>query len=286
MNKTARQEIVPLDTPLYRAYQSFYYQKINVLPHYHDELEVLVYNENMGSALIGGKSLKINSKFVHVVPPKTVHSFEITPLSKPCGIYVVQIRLEQIKKALSGYPGFEFEKLERSFSELPFVLKERRDDILKLIISLSFFSAKKKKKVTIESQFYDLEIISRLIRIIVETGKRETGAKIKDDRLTRILDALENRFSEPFILENISRDVGLSKHHLCRLFKKGTGMTLTEYTLKAKIQKACDFLEKGRKNVSQSAESCGFQSLSYFIKTFKSVTGKTPKQWVLKKREL
>ena len=53
----------------------------------------------------------------------------------------------------------------------------------------------------------------------------------------------------------------------------------TEYSLKARIEKAQKLLSEGSRNITETATECGFQSLSYFTKSFRKETGKAPKAW-------
>ena len=76
--------------------------------------------------------------------------------------------------------------------------------------------------------------------------------------------------------EAISEAVGLSRSYLSRLFKKETGVSLSSYIRKKKIEEALDMLRFSKKPVSEIATDLAFSSHSYFIKVFKQETGMTP----------
>lgn len=75
----------------------------------------------------------------------------------------------------------------------------------------------------------------------------------------------------------LAKQCGVSKDHLCMLFKKATGMTIAKYIKTERLKAAKELLEGGM-SVSATAYTVGFCSESYFIKCFKDYYGVTPKK--------
>ncbi|WP_431124936.1 AraC family transcriptional regulator [Flagellimonas flava] len=67
----------------------------------------------------------------------------------------------------------------------------------------------------------------------------------------------------------------LGKEAFCRYFKKSTGNTFTNFLNQYRISQAKRLLLIG-KNVSETCYECGFESLSYFNRTFKKISGENP----------
>ena len=75
----------------------------------------------------------------------------------------------------------------------------------------------------------------------------------------------------------------LTKQSFCRYFKKHTTYTFTEFLNRYRITHAKRELLSGR----SSSETCflsGFDSLSYFNRIFKKVTGETPSGFAKRNR--
>ena len=53
-------------------------------------------------------------------------------------------------------------------------------------------------------------------------------------------------------------------------------MTFKKYLNKLRIDHAQKMLAKGGRNISEIAADCGFNSISYFISTYRSIVGITP----------
>lgn len=70
--------------------------------------------------------------------------------------------------------------------------------------------------------------------------------------------------------------VHLSPQHFCKLFKKTTGMTLTEYIWHARIERAKELLHNNHHPIKQVAVMSGFRSLSHFEHVFHKLTGAAP----------
>ena len=88
---------------------------------------------------------------------------------------------------------------------------------------------------------------------------------------------IRQHFAEPVSLDSLSLNVGISKFHLARQFKKYTGNSIIQTVNQIRCAEAQRMIEQGM-SVSAAAEACGFTNHSYFSKTFRSVTGKLPSQ--------
>lgn len=79
-------------------------------------------------------------------------------------------------------------------------------------------------------------------------------------------------------IEDIAKNLGLSRDYLSKLFKKEVGVSLHNYILNAKLEEAVRLLEKGTP-VNQISYTLSFSSESHFITCFKKKYGTTPTLW-------
>lgn len=80
-------------------------------------------------------------------------------------------------------------------------------------------------------------------------------------------------------LTQIAKEVGVSKNHLSREYSKETGETLIEYISKIRITEAKKLLNQSNLKVYEISELIGFSNSETFFRTFKKVTGETPKNF-------
>ena len=66
---------------------------------------------------------------------------------------------------------------------------------------------------------------------------------------------------------------------LCREFKRETGKTLVAFINERKAERAKDKILSSGKTFTQIAEEMNFESIHYFTRFFKKMTGETPKEF-------
>lgn len=98
-------------------------------------------------------------------------------------------------------------------------------------------------------------------------------------RVTKARAFLESHLEETLDLQAIATAVGCSPFYLSRTFSATTGMTISQYVRKLRIERAAELLVTGRYNVSEAAVEVGYQSLSHFSKAFQQVKGCLPSKY-------
>lgn len=93
------------------------------------------------------------------------------------------------------------------------------------------------------------------------------------------LNYIREHYRENISLDDILEITTYSKSHFIRLFKKSTGMNLTDFINKYRIEKSCLDLIYTNKNITEIATENGFNTVQYFSKTFKNYMNCTPKQY-------
>ena len=87
---------------------------------------------------------------------------------------------------------------------------------------------------------------------------------------------IRNHFREPLSLEEIANHFNVTQNHFCKYFKKITGITFKEYLLQLRLDYAMKQLLLTQTSVTEICFESGFNSPSYFSKTFKARFGKAP----------
>ncbi len=81
---------------------------------------------------------------------------------------------------------------------------------------------------------------------------------------------------EPISLEEVVKHVHVSRFYFCKLFKKVTGLTLTEYVARARVEKAKALLCDPSRRISEVVFASGFGSIPQFNSVFKRHVGMPP----------
>ncbi len=101
---------------------------------------------------------------------------------------------------------------------------------------------------------------------------------VRDDaqRIDRVYDFMFQNFAEPVSLSEVAALVRMNNSAFCKFFKKRTGKTFSQVLNEIRVGYACKlFMDQGV-SVSEACYRSGFNSLSYFNRQFKRITGSSP----------
>ncbi|WP_018756816.1 helix-turn-helix domain-containing protein [Paenibacillus terrigena] len=88
-----------------------------------------------------------------------------------------------------------------------------------------------------------------------------------------------NRIYEPIKLTELAEVAGVHPAYLSKLFKQETGVTVSEYIQRQKVEEAKKLLAFSDASPLRAASLLNFHDQSYFTKVFKKYAGVTPKQY-------
>lgn len=89
-------------------------------------------------------------------------------------------------------------------------------------------------------------------------------------------DYVHAHFHERLTMHETARQVGISPFYFCRMFRKVTGLTFTEYVSRVRVEKAKERLGDRSVRIGEVAYAVGFQSIPHFDRMFKRYAGSTP----------
>ena len=118
-----------------------------------------------------------------------------------------------------------------------------------------------------------LQLAELLNRLILESQPQEP------ELISKAKKYITDRIDEKISLAEIAREVNVSSFYFCKLFKQSTGMTLTEFTNRHRIELAKNELKQSTKPITEIAYEVGFQSLSQFNRSFCKFAGESPREY-------
>lgn len=127
-------------------------------------------------------------------------------------------------------------------------------------------------------QFFASIIEWKLYSESTLSGNLKNQEHIK--QLKKALAIIEQDYAEPITLEDLSKAAGMSPKYFCRFFQEMTHRTPIDYLNYYRIECACIKLVTTHSSITDTALNCGFNDISYFIRTFKKYKGITPKKYL------
>ncbi len=95
----------------------------------------------------------------------------------------------------------------------------------------------------------------------------------------KLVHYVDENFVMAVSLRELAGRFGVSSGHLCRLFKKQTGMSLTTYIATRRIDYACQLLSTTDTPVGEIAEESGYGNYFYFARVFRKLRECTPSEF-------
>ena len=101
--------------------------------------------------------------------------------------------------------------------------------------------------------------------------------------MDRVMDVIKHNLDNPeFGVDDLSREVGMSRVHLNRKLKEARGISPSSLIKSTRMKQAAYLLVHDKANISEVAYRVGFSTPSYFSNSFRSYFGLSPKEFVVK----
>ena len=99
----------------------------------------------------------------------------------------------------------------------------------------------------------------------------------REKRLALVTGYLRERLASDIDLNDVAAFVSCNPSYLSRFFRQETGYTMFEYLNELRIERACELLASSNRPVLDIALEVGYNSISFFNRIFKRITGVSPK---------
>ncbi len=138
---------------------------------------------------------------------------------------------------------------------------------------------KRAEKDQLEKPLFYSNVVSGIISdmMISIIRKSSSGAREKIHKTVQKVVELVNRsFRDDLTLKDVAQDLFVTADYLGKIFREGTGTTFSQYLTSVRLKYACSLLMSTDLSVKEIAIAAGFQSVEYFIYSFKRNMGITP----------
>lgn len=244
-------------------------------PHWHKEFEIVRVVKGKFKAFLNNEEYSLSGGDILLVESGTLHRGEPDGSIYECIVFDLNMLMRQQNDAACRF----ILPFADSTVKINRVRLSAESNTGKVIDSLFCMMSE-------ENSYRELGVYSLLFDLFFKlytSGAVKKSESMphnhKTETVTRLLDWLDNNFSEPVTLEKMSQISGFSPKYLCRIFKEYTSKTLISYINELRIENACYEMSAKGKSVTHAAFDSGFNDLSYFCKTFKKYKNITPNEF-------
>lgn len=170
---------------------------------------------------------------------------------------------------LSGYNDFSFVKTALRCKAVDYLLKPVDEEELVQLL----------EKVRIE---LDAENVQGQNAAAFSSGisaKASILAAVTNKAVAATIEYIKSHSAENITLKQASANVYISQSYLGKLFKEATGETFHDYLNKVRIERAKELFRTTDSLIYEICENVGYDSLDYFRKQFKNITGYSPNEY-------
>jgi two-component system response regulator YesN len=215
-------------------------------------------------------------------------------LFAPYSTYLQDL-LEQITAGNNNYVSAALEELFHAIRQnletlSQFQIQQIATRILNSVIELLIQNKLKPEQVFGEKrslfvelrQRDDLPSISQWMETVCLQASNELAliaAKKTNQKISRILEYIEQHISEDISLNDVADWVGLSPAYVSRTFKESIGQNFVEYLSICRVEQAKQLLKNTQMSIKEIGFNSGFNSMQTFIRTFKKLENCTPSQY-------
>ncbi|HET7361447.1 MAG TPA: AraC family transcriptional regulator [Salinimicrobium sp.] len=256
-------------------------ERFKELWHYHPELELVYIVRGEGTLYAGDFIGDFKSDDIFLLGKNVPHMFysntsgEIKMLSKAYVIYLNDAFLNNLNMEQG-----EFHYLEN-------LLKISKRGVL-------FRSPENHRMLQILNKMPEKSLTEKALNTLLilyflsGADGRSLGSPhwlehfhVSDKRLNEVIEYIMLHFKEEIGLEKVAGISGMNKTAFCRYFKQNTGKSFVTFLNELRINYSCKLLKEinPSNSVSVACYNSGFNSLSYFNRTFKKITGMSPSQY-------
>lgn len=246
----------------------------DVKPHHHKEYELFRLTEGKMLFGIGGEEHIIEAGTTVFIEPNETHCALDTAAGGERHFNALLFGAEALgnkgdpcRKLLESVKIDRFLKIpDRYFEDCERVFNMRRSNEFGCELEIKAF-------------LFDL--LSFIIRSRQYTRHSELLSKeiSSETAVGAVIAYIEANYAERITLDTLLPLISYSKSHFMRLFKETTGLGVTSYINRFRVEKSCLELLYSDKPVSVIAGECGFNNVQYYTKLFTRYIGVPPARY-------
>lgn len=222
---------------------------------------------------VGEQNVKLDTKTGIAVSPWEPHNFEWDETGEPSLCFVIYIK-----------PMWFLENCPSADCALEFgtPVVEITEEVRNWILRLSSILIDEQDSDLIDGYLFEMTRVCYDQTWAQKRRRSPLGrarARFSDYRVRRSLRLMQEHFTEELAMDQLARDVGLSRPHFFKLFKKQMGITPNLYLNTLRAEKAIKDLMTTDKSVTDIGLELGFSSQASFTRFFATNVGIPPSEY-------
>lgn len=248
--------------------------------HWHEELEIVSVKKGRGVVTVDMEPLRVQAGEAVVIFPGQLHG--ISQSGQEVMEYEnIIFRLSMLMTTQEDVCTADFlQPLSQGQAYSPIHIREGMDIYQHVMDGIHYMDILCKDK----AYGYQLGVkgvLFLLLGLLSEDNIPAGGERLRKSRekMKLILEYIENHYGEKITVEDGAALCFYSTSHFMKYFKKYMGMPFIQYLNDYRLEKAAGFLRSTAMSVTDVAQRCGFDNISYFNRLFRIKYHRTPGEY-------
>lgn len=248
----------------------------NFYLHNHDFYEILFFLQGDSSYIIEGNTYKLNPYDLIIQRKNEMHRVyhnSVTTYER----VILWIRPEFFEQ-------FNCKELEEEF------LKQTHGSMNKIDAELCISSGLYDAFMRIQKYSNNFKEVNSPVvsAVIIEILYLINNAKLfsndgnPDTTLKSVISYINSHYTDDISLDELAEQFFITKYHLCRIFKEGTGITVHNYITNKRLMRVRELKSEGH-NMGEAAMLAGFGNYSSFYRAYQKNYGFSPSEKITEK---
>ena len=185
---------------------------------------------------------------------------------------------------ICGFLGCDARPFNPLLATLPRLIHMRgtgqTDSVLRRLVDLAVAESSARRAGTdcVLSRVSELLFVEAVRRYVAALPPENVGwfAGLRDENIGRALGKLHERPAHPWSLEELAKEVGMSRSMLAERFAHFVGVPPIQYLAQWRIQLAASLLRTSKSSLAEIAERVGYGSEAALSRAFKRCVGIAP----------
>mgnify|MGYP005836940863 CR=1 FL=1 len=178
-----------------------------------------------------------------------------------------------------GFHGLKAESYlsQGGLTEYKPIFKYEKDDFISNCFNqmLATNELVKGREIRLLAQLY--MFLSQLIEVSLDDHHLEINGNRKEMYIKKAVEFIEMNYSRRISVEDISNYVGLDRSYLGSLFKEVLKISIQQYLINFRINRACELMKNVNLTIGDVSRSVGYEDPLLFSKIFRKTKGIPPR---------
>lgn len=272
--------------------KSYYHRLGSFLPylpmHSHDFYEINIITSGNSMHYINDQIYYAPQGTVFVIPPRYKHGYFSDEDTEIFHLILDNTFIASYNPLLTSLKGYSFlfdiEPILRRRNKMNLFLilnAAELEYIIPVIERLCSYEDKTGKSNTLTKEFLALNFIAELCNSHIENyPEKANGIPEKTNDIVKTMEYISRNYKEKINFDDLAQKNNMSYTTFFRHFKKTCSMTPSQYLTDCRINEAINMMNQKKYTLTEIALSCGFYDASHFTKSFISVKGYSPSDYL------